>query len=96
MSTKKIALKKPKAERLTKKLPSLVKPIKLVVQQVVPEVIHWGSTRPACGARGRTQYALMLPGAVRNVTCKKCLELFEEVFFDQLYGTTLEEDDTTP
>ena len=58
-----------------------------------PEVIHFGNATsgPLCGASYQGAKV-----ALQTYNCGACLDAWEEVMFDKLYGTNMEEDNTTP
>jgi hypothetical protein len=73
-----------------KKVAAAFKPVPKKILPI-PETIHFGNSRsgPLCGAKGKA----VIEGPF---TCKACVEVWEGVMFDRLYGTSSEEDATLP
>lgn len=71
------------------------KKFKPVPKAILPreDIIHFGNEQsgPICRAGGK---GLRL--ALQGFSCTKCLDVWEEVMFDKLYGTNMEEDLTCP
>lgn len=70
------------------------KPIpKKVIERKIEVVIHFGNvvSGPLCKANDKDAKL-----ALQGFTCGKCLDVWEEIMFDRLYGTNSEEDATCP
>ncbi len=80
--------------RIDRKSTERVK-FKTVPKKIItlPDTIHFGNSMSGalCGANYEGARV-----AIQGFTCGACLDRWEDVMFDKLYGTCLQEDDTTP
>ena len=69
-----------------------------VVDPLVIPDLKTLSAKTLCGAEDKISAArsVTMSDTIKPVTCKACLQLYEDANYDQLYGTSPAEDDTTP